>query len=721
MAYFANLSIRVKLFLGFLFLSIVVAYLGYNSLTSVSNMHSYSSEMYADRLVPIRDLSHIKSKLMEMRGDLRIYLFEQMEMREARHQEMKKDGAEIDKIFAEYCATKLEREEEVAIPVFKEHWAKYFEMSFHVMQLADTSGNVQAVAYLNNETVPQFDKSVETLNQLIEINRNVADKLLKKGDAEYSSVSSETKWILILSILLSLGLGYYFSKSIGSPLKAITGAANKIAAGDFTLKIETYERNDEVGKLSNAIKVMTEKVLAKVFWYEQLLDAIPFPISVTDTDMNWTFINKPVEVMLKTKRETISGKPCHNWGAGICKTENCGIARLRNNLPQTFFDQFGGNFQVDTSYIYNAKGEVTGHIETVQDISKMKKMEIYLSSSTTQMLVQMDKLATGDLTVQLPVTSNDDIGKLFAGFNQSVKKIAEALVAVSEAVFATASASTQISSSTEEMAAGAQEQSAQTSEVASAVEEMTKTIFETSKNTSMAAETAKNSGQKAQAGGAVVQKTIAGMEKIAVVVNQSAETVFALGQNSEKIGEIIQVIDEIADQTNLLALNAAIEAARAGEQGRGFAVVADEVRKLAERTTKATKEIASMIKQIQKDTGDAVVSMKQGVHEVEAGKKLAIEAGAVLREIVEGANKVTDIVIQVAATSEEQSATAEQIGKNIESINTVMQESSAGIQQVARATEDLNRLTETLQSHIGQFKMGTTAQTAVTRRTLLRE
>ncbi|MBI5726436.1 MAG: HAMP domain-containing protein [Ignavibacteriales bacterium] len=587
--------------------------------------------------------------------------------------------------------------------------------------MADTSGNVQAVAYLNNETVPQFDGSVETLNQLIEINRNVADKLRKKSETEYSAINSETKWILSISILLSLGLGYYLSKSIGNPLKAITGAANKIAAGDFTLKIETYERNDEVGKLSNAIKVMTEKVLAKVFWYEQLLDAIPFPISVTDTDMNWTFINKPVELMLKTKRETISGKPCHNWGAGICKTENCGIVRLRKNQPQTFFDQFGGNFQVDTSYIYNAKGEITGHIETVQDISKMKKMEIYLSSSTTQMLVQMDKLATGDLTVQLPVTSNDDIGKLFAGFNQSVKKIAEALVAVSEAVFATASASTQISSSTEEMAAGAQEQSAQTSEVASAVEEMTKTIFETSKNTSIAAETAKNSGQKAQAGGAVVQKTIAGMERIAVVVNQSAETVFALGQNSEKIGEIIQVIDEIADQTNLLALNAAIEAARAGEQGRGFAVVADEVRKLAERTTKATKEIASMIKQIQKDTGDAVISMKQGVHEVETGKKLAIEAGTVLREIVEGANKVTDIVIQVAATSEEQSATAEQIGKNIESINTVMQESSAGIQQVARATEDLNRLTETLQSHIGQFKMGTSAQTVVTRRTLLRE
>ncbi len=169
--------------------------------------------------------------------------------------------------------------------------------------------------------------------------------------------------------------------------------------------------------------------------------------------------------------------------------------------------------------------------------------------------------------------------------------------------------------------------------------------------------------------------------------------------------EKLQVIDDIADQTNLLALNAAIEAARAGEQGRGFAVVADEVRKLAERTTKATKEIAEMIKQIQKDTSGAVSSMKLGTTEVEKGKLLAHKAGDSLSEIITGAEKVAEIINQVAAASEEQSGAAEHISKNIESISSVTQQSASGIQQIAHASEDLNRLTLNLQELVAQFKV----------------
>jgi len=207
-----------------------------------------------------------------------------------------------------------------------------------------------------------------------------------------------------------------------------------------------------------------------------------------------------------------------------------------------------------------------------------------------------------------------------------------------------------------------------------------------------------------------VEETVAGMRKIAVVVGKSAETVKELGKSSDQIGEIVTVIDDIADQTNLLALNAAIEAARAGEQGRGFAVVADEVRKLAERTTKATKEIAGMIKKIQADTAGAVSSMQEGTRQVDQGIAMADKAGNSLKEIVQVSQKVTDMVMQIAAASEQQSSASEQISQNVEAISTVTGQTASSTQQIARAAEDLNSLTDNLQQLVGHFRLSAAGQ-----------
>ncbi len=202
-----------------------------------------------------------------------------------------------------------------------------------------------------------------------------------------------------------------------------------------------------------------------------------------------------------------------------------------------------------------------------------------------------------------------------------------------------------------------------------------------------------------------MEQTIKKIRDIAEVVQKSAATVEQLGRSTQQIGEIILVIDDIADQTNLLALNAAIEAARAGEEGRGFAVVADEVRKLAERTTQATKQIAAMIKNVQSDASQAVDSMKHGNVEVVEGIKLADRAGVSLKDIVDNTQQVVDMMMQIAAASEEQSSTSEAIAKNIEAISTVSVDSASGISQIARSADDLNRLTESLQSLVLNFKV----------------
>jgi methyl-accepting chemotaxis protein len=338
-------------------------------------------------------------------------------------------------------------------------------------------------------------------------------------------------------------------------------------------------------------------------------------------------------------------------------------------------------------------------------IRESEEQKDYFARSVDTMLHVMDKFADGDLRVELSVESNNEVGKLFDGFNKSTQRMNGLLSSVIDLIQSAASASSQISASSEQLAAGTREQSSQTVEVAGAVEEMAKTIIENTQNAEQAAAYSMEAGKLAREGGVVVEGTIEGIKKISEVVFEATEKVKSLGENSSQIGEIIQVIDDIADQTNLLALNAAIEAARAGEQGRGFAVVADEVRKLADRTTKATKEIAQMIKQIQSDTSVTVKSINQGANEAESGKILAENAGKSLNDIITASEKVVSIVNIVANANKEQSNAAEQISRSVERISTVIDQTSAGVQQIARSSEEMHHMTQDLQSLISNFKL----------------
>ena len=330
-----------------------------------------------------------------------------------------------------------------------------------------------------------------------------------------------------------------------------------------------------------------------------------------------------------------------------------------------------------------------------------------IKTSICQMLNMLKDIAggEGDLTKRLEVSSKDEIGELAKWFNTFLDKLHNIIGKIADSTSRLASATEELSATSSQITVGTEKQSSQTEQIATAMEEMSATVIDIARNASEAAEAAKGATAKADKGGEIVRNTVEGMNRIAGAVRQSASTIEALRSSSEQIGEIIGVIDEIADQTNLLALNAAIEAARAGEQGRGFAVVADEVRKLAERTTKATREIAEMIKSIQADTGGAVSSMEAGSQEVENGVGLANQAGESLLQIVEGVNRVTDMVQQIATSTEEQSAATEEISSNVESVATATRETTSGVEQSATAVHQLSELASNLKSIVDQFKL----------------
>ncbi len=333
-------------------------------------------------------------------------------------------------------------------------------------------------------------------------------------------------------------------------------------------------------------------------------------------------------------------------------------------------------------------------------------MRRLLSKPLSNIAETMKAIITNhDLTRRTGIASRNEVGEISHWFDQMVSSLQEIIGSVSGSAGQVATAATQIAATSEQMAAGLAAQEKQSAQVSAAVEEMSASVAEVAQQTQKASASAIESQDEAGKGGKIVSDTVDEIHRIAEDVKASAEKMSELGAKGEKIGSIIEVINGIADQTNLLALNAAIEAARAGEQGRGFAVVADEVRRLAERTSQATEEVASSIREIQMDTRSAIERIEAGAKRVSQGVDLAHSAGSALTNIVTASQSVASMVQSISAAAEQQSSASAVISKSVEEINAVTRESAAGAGMAAQASMELSKQSEMLQQLVHRFKV----------------
>lgn len=431
-------------------------------------------------------------------------------------------------------------------------------------------------------------------------------------------------------------------------------------------------------------------------WYEQIIDSVHQPLSVTDLDMNWTFINRPVEQFLKLRRAEVLGKHCSTWGAPICKTEKCGVACLKRGLQVTTFQQLGGSFKVDSTYLHDLSGKPVGHIEVVTDRTSAAHLESLVGqvSGTSAQVESASKLLTSQ---------------------------AEAVRGASESVHGTmdeaAQGLNQAAHGTGELAKGSESLALHASQAAALMAQLDQAIASVTSGAQQQKVVVTEAVEVAHGGTDAVSKTIANMEAIERSVAVASESVRELGARQAEIASIVETIGSISDQTNLLALNAAIEAARAGEHGRGFAVVADEVRKLAERAGQATREIGALISTVSAGVEQSTRAMETIRAEVEHGMGSVGDADAALgviqqriaagshaagtiqdlvQEIGRSAFGVNDAIAQVAAISEEAASSAEEVNATHEELSASFHEIGQAVGAQVRAAKEVTTLARDL-------------------------
>ena len=374
------------------------------------------------------------------------------------------------------------------------------------------------------------------------------------------------------------------------------------------------------------------------------------------------------------------------------------------------FNKKNAESTVQTVLSSSVQGKIVSLVGIVVGVLAVGVLGLFLllniKSSLSQIQSMVNRVESDlDFTVRVAVSKQDEIGQTTSALNRLLDKLQSNLKSIATGAQSVASAANQMATTSNQVATASHQQSEAASDMAATVEEMTVSINHVADRAQEANRISSASGQLAISGEKVIGQTVSDIQDIAMTVHEAAELIHGLEQHSQQISNVVAVIKEVADQTNLLALNAAIEAARAGEQGRGFAVVADEVRKLAERTAASTKEIGNTIDSMRTSAGNAVTSMQGVVNKVAKGVERAQEANESIKQIGEGSRNAVSMVEEITAAIREQGTATNNIATQVEHIAQMSEESSAAAGNSSEAAQDLDRLATDMQHIVSAYRL----------------
>ena len=500
------------------------------------------------------------------------------------------------------------------------------------------------------------------------------------GAIDYSealslATTANTSLITTLAAILLLpllGIIFILKRYITTPLGIITHTIKMLAEDKADLKERlTVNQQDEVGDLTLWFNTLMERLttmLNEMEGFKTVLNTIPDPIFAVDTNFNFLLANKAVEQAANANQLELTQLQCHNiFNTEACRTKDCPVERVKKSKQKVVADVIAVPGKNGPTYVqpvadimFDAEGNHAGYIEVARDVTDLvvSEQEINLQLSTIETVYESTKEAAHDLL---------------------------------------ASATT-LESKITDVSRSVDSQQQRIHETSTAMEQMNVSVFEVAQSASTAAQRAEATRERAEKGANIVSNAIASITSLHAHADSMNGAMKQLGTQADEIGKVLGVISDIADQTNLLALNAAIEAARAGEAGKGFAVVADEVRKLAEKTMNATQEVNKAITAIQQHAVTSIETTQETMTLVDSATSFANESGNALSQIVDLANEAASQIGTIATAAEEQSSTSEQVTRAMEEITILVGSVTAEMQESAQNVQDLSRLAQRLDS-----------------------